>query len=138
MSQPAITLTDGSITLDLDPDLQWTDEFEWYAVEQQAERSLTGALIIDAGVRQGGRPITLAPPDDNAAWMTRAVVTQLQAWEADTDVTLTLNLRGTDYSVDFRRWDGAPIDARPTIFVANPLAGGLGDFYLVTLRLVTK
>lgn len=82
MSQPVITLTVGGTALDLDPDLYWRDEFDWYAIEQSAERGLTGALIVDEGVRLDGRPITLTPPDDNAAWMPRAVLTQLQAWEA--------------------------------------------------------
>lgn len=133
----AITLSDGVTTLTLDPDLQWTDEFDWYAIEQTAERGLTGALIIDVGERQGGRPITLAPPDSNAAWMPRATVTQLQAWEAEPELELALDLRGVEYSVAFRRWDGAPIEAEPVVFVANPSAGGFGDSYLVTLRLVT-
>lgn len=137
MTQPAITLTVGAVTLTLDPDLHWIDEFDWHAIEQSAERGLTGALIIDAGERHGGRPITLAPPDDAAAWMPRAVLTQLQAWEADADREMTLSLRGTAYTVGFRRWDDAPIEARPVLFVADPLPGGFGDFYLTTLRLVT-
>ena len=137
MSQPAITLTVGGTVLDLDPDLYWTDEFDWYAIEQSAERGLTGALIIDEGVRLNGRPITLTPPDDNAAWMPRATLTQLQAWEADAGLTLTLSLRSTNYLVQFRRFDGAPIEARPVIFVADPQPGGLGDFYLTTIRLIT-
>ena len=137
MTQPTITLTVGAITLDLDPDLQWTDEFDWYAIEQTAERGLTGALIIDACKRQGGRPITLAPPDDSAGWLPRATLAQLQTCESDPDVDLTLSLRGTEYIVHFRRFDAAPIEARPVIFVADPLPGELGDYYLVTLRLVT-
>lgn len=137
MTQPVITLTAGGVTLQLDPDLRWTDEFDWFAIEQTAERGLTGALIIDAGARQGGRPITLAPPDDNAAWMPRAVLSQLQAWEADADLELSLSLRGATYTVGFRRWDGAPIEARPVLFVSDPLPGDFGDHYLATLRLVT-
>jgi len=136
MSQPAITLSDGTTTLTLDPDLYWSDEFEWHAVEQAVERSLTGALLIDLGERQGGRQITLQPSDDAAAWMPRATLAQLQAWEADADLTLTLSLRGTPFSVVFRRHDGAPIEAHPVEFVANPLPGGFGDWYLTTLRLM--
>ena len=137
MSQPVITLTVGGTALDLDPDLYWRDEFDWYAIEQSAERGLTGALIVDEGVRLDGRPITLAPPDDNAAWMPRATLTQLQAWEAQSGLVLTLSLRDVLYPVKFRRFDGAPIEARPVIFVADPAPGGLGDFFLTTLRLIT-
>lgn len=136
MSQPNITLGDGTTTLALDPDLHWSDEFEWFANEQVVERGLTGALIIDLGTRQKGRPITLAPPADDAAWMPRATLIQLQAWEAIASQVLTLDLRGTAYSVAFRRHDGAPIEARPVAFVADPLPGEFGDWYLVTLRLL--
>lgn len=136
MTQPAITLTGNSTTLTLDQDLHWSDEFEWAAVEQSITRSLTGALIIHAAAKIKGRPITLEPPADNAAWMPRATLTQLMAWEADPALTMTLNLRGTPYTVAFRRIDGAPIEARPVEFVADPLPGQFGDWYLVTLRLI--
>jgi hypothetical protein len=137
VTQPAITLTVGGTALDLDPDLYWQDEFDWYAIEQSAERGLTGALIIDEGTRLDGRPITLTPPDDNAAWKPRATLTQLQAWEEQSGLIMTLSLRDVLYSVQFRRFDGAPIEARPVIFVADPAAGGFGDAFLTTLRLIT-
>lgn len=136
MPQPAITLTAGAVTLTLDPDLYWSDEFAWAAVEQSIARSLTGALLIDVATRIGGRPITLQPSADNAAWMPSATVRQLQAWEADPALVLTLDLRGTTYDVVFRRDNGAPIEARPVEFQADPLPGDPGDWYLVTLRLL--
>ena len=136
MSQPPITLTAAGTTLTLDPDLQWKDEFAWFAVEQTAARSLTGALLIDQGARVKGRPITLAPDANDAAWMPRATLAQLQAWEATPGRVMTLDLRGVLYNVQFRRWDGPPVDAQPVVFVADPAAGGFGDFYLVTLRFV--
>lgn len=129
-----VSLSVGAVTLDLDPDLQWTDEFSWSAIEETEERGLTGALIIDIGVKTSGRPITLAPPDDSSAWMPRATISQLQLWEKVPALTMTLQLRGTSYQVRFRRTDGAPIEADPHEFVANPLPGGLGDWYLTTLR----
>jgi len=135
MPQPTITLTSGANTMTLDPDLHWSDEFEWFATEQRVARSLTGALIIDQGARLAGRSITLSPPDDASAWMVRSTLDQLQAWEADPAITaMTLNIRGTDYNVVFRRHDGMPIEARPVIFVADPEPGGFGDWYLTTLR----
>lgn len=135
MAQPAITLTVGAVTLTLDADLHWSDEFTWFETEQHVERGLTGALIIDQGARLEGRPITLEPPEDAAAWMVRATLAQIQAWEADPAVTtMTLSLRGVSYDVLFRRHDGPPIEARPVIFVADPLPGGFGDWYLATLR----
>lgn len=132
-----ITLTVGQTVLDLDPDLQWTDEFDWHKVDQSVARSLAGAAIIEHMLRDNsGRPITLSPPDDQSAWMPRSTITQLAAWEADPSIVATLNLRGVSYQVIFRRHDGTPIDARPVTFVANPIAGGFGDWYFVTIRMM--
>ena len=137
MPQPAITLTAGAVTLELDPDLYWADEHSFAQIEQAVERSLTGKVIIYQGVKTAGRPITLQPSDNAAAWMPRATLTQLRAWEADPGLTLQLNLRGTTFPVIFRRFDGAPIEADPVEFVADPLPGEIGDWYLATLRFLT-
>lgn len=134
MPQPSITLAAGATTLTLSPDLWWSDEFSWSPVEQAVSRSLTGALLIDVATLDGGRPITLQPPAPNAAWMNLATLSQLQAWEADAALTLTLTLRGVARDVVFRREGGQPIAATPIEFMADPQAGDAGDFYLVTLR----
>ena len=42
MTQPAITLAVGAVQLTLDPDLYWSDEFSWAAVEQSTARSIAG------------------------------------------------------------------------------------------------
>lgn len=57
-------------SLDLPKDLQWVDELTWNKVEQNSEFSLTGALLIQEGVKQKGRFITLVGLD-NMAWITR-------------------------------------------------------------------
>lgn len=137
MPQPPITLSDGITILTLDPDLRWTDEFAWGRIEQATERSIGGALIVDVAVNIAGRPITLKNPADNAAWMRRAVLSQLQAWEALPSQRFTLNLRGTPYIVIFDRSNGAAIEAEPVEFVADPEPGGFGDWYLCTLRFLT-
>lgn len=131
-----ITLSAGSTTLPLDPDLYWSDEFQWAATAQSIQRSLTGALIVHTAAKIKGRPISLVPPDDQSAWMTRATLEKLQEWEADPALTLELVLRGKTYNVVFRRHDGEPIEARPVEFVSNPLPGELGDWFLVTIRLM--
>lgn len=130
----SITLTDGVTTLALDDDLSWEDEYQWAQVEQSVDRSVNGALVIDVGVKSKGRPITLTSSDDESAWMSSAVLTQLMAWEADPDLVLTLDLRGRVFSVVFRRHDDLPIDARPVVFVADPLPGGFGDWWIATVR----
>lgn len=137
MTQPAITLTDGTDTITLDPDLQWIDEFEWSEVEQSFERTIGGSAVIDEAIKTAGRSITLAAPADDAAWMLRSVLAQLRAWESQPGLRLTLDLRGTAFQVIFRRFDGAPIDAKPVDFVADPIPGGFGDWYLPTFRFLT-
>lgn len=136
MTQPVITLSANGTVLTLDPDLHWTDEFAWHVIEQSVQHSITGALLIDEGVRLSGRPITLAPPDDSAAWLPRATLSQLQTWEAVPALTLQLSLQGVIRQVMFRRFDSTPLEARPVIFVADPVAGEIGDWFLTTLRFI--
>jgi hypothetical protein len=137
MAQPTITLTAGTVVIDLDPDLRWSDEFDWYEVEQTVERSLGGSLVVDQAVKAGGRPITLAPPGQDAAWMPRATLSAIQALERQPHLIMQLDLRGAVFDVIFRRHDAAPISAEPVVFVADPEASGFGDWYLSTIRFLT-
>lgn len=100
----SITITDGTTTIELHDDLQWIDEFDWSEVEQSKEYSLTGALIIQQGVKAKGRPITLQ--SNGAAWVTRSVVEALQAFYNAPDKTFTLTIHSTDYSFQFERPGG--------------------------------
>lgn len=129
----SLTLTAGGVTVDLDPDLYWSDEFAWQAVQQSAGYSITGALIVQQGTKAAGRPITLQPEDENSAWMPRSAVEQLQAWANTPLLTLTLaGLRGTSRSVMFRQQDGA-VEARPVQHLSDVDSA---DQYRVTLRLM--
>ncbi len=47
-------------TLTLPTDLIWIDEFDWTPVQQTQTYSITGALIIESGVKKAGREITLS------------------------------------------------------------------------------
>lgn len=130
-----ITLSDTSITLALPDDLRWADEATWSRVQQAVERSITGALLVQIGERinDTGRPITLAPPDPEAAWMSRATLNQLLAWRDVPGKQLTLILRGTTHQVLFRHQDEPVIDAEPVKFVSDEDGT---DLYLVTIRLM--
>jgi hypothetical protein len=125
-----ITLTYGLTTLELAPDLMWSDEFSWHPVDQAQERSITGALIVQVASRTGGRPITLEAEDERSAWTPRSAVLTLREWAAMPGVTLQLSIRGESRAVVFRHQDGA-MDAKPLVPFADPVAA---DFYLVTLR----
>ena len=125
-----------SITLDnitLPTDLHWSDEFDWTPVEQSTEYTLAGALAIETGVMQAGRPITLVGGEDRA-WATRATVLLLQAAAALPGETMTLTLNDARiFTVAFRHGDGQPVEARPIVPYNTPAAG---DYYAITLRLM--
>jgi hypothetical protein len=129
----SITLTDGTATVQLHPDLYWADEATWHPVEQRVERTITGALIVSVATRTAGRPITLQPEDDSSAWMARSAVDQLRNWAAVPGQELTLTLRGTARTVMFRHHDGNAIDALPVVHFNDVNSA---DFYRCTVRLM--
>lgn len=127
-----ITLSDGTTTITLHPDLFWSDE-NWAPVEQTSQRTVTGALVVSASLRVAGRPVTLEPEDDSSAWMLLATITQLRNWAAAPGQSLTLTLRGTTRSVIFRHHDGAGVEAKP---VKHQSDVDNADFYTCVLRLM--
>lgn len=131
----SITLSDGTTTVNLHPDLFWSDEHDWHPVEQSVERTITGALIVQTATREGGtgRPITLGPIDESSAWTTLATLTQLRNWAAVPGQELTLTLRGVTHDVLFRHQDGAAIEATPVVHFNTV---DTSDFYRVTIRLM--
>lgn len=128
-----ISLSDGTTTVQLHPDLYWNDESSWHPVEQTVERSITGALIVQAATRVAGRPITLQPEDDNTAWMPRSTLDALRNWAAVPAKQMTLTLRGTDRTVMFRHHDGEAVVAVPVVHYSD--VDGT-DHYRITIRLM--
>jgi hypothetical protein len=109
-----MSVTLGGITLP--DDLVWVDEFDFEPVAQASARTLGGVLISEETELLAGRDITLGAAGQ---WVERSVVIALRALAADAGETHTLSLRGTDYTVQFRR---PAIEARPVIEQADPLA----------------
>lgn len=130
----SLTLADSGTTLTLNPDLYWSDEHNWSPVQQGVNPSITGVPIVQAAAMVTGRPITLEPIDDEAAWATLAAVTTLRNWAAVPGKTMTLTLRGVARTVIFRHQDGG-FEARPVIQYrdGHELPA---DFYLCTIRLM--
>lgn len=131
MAGMAITLTHAGTTIDLGDRLIWSDEFDWHPVEQATAYSTTGALLVDVGTRQAGRPITLDGVQSKA-WVTRTTCDTLKAWAALPGAELVLVLRGSARTVLF--------DHEQTAFSARPvwlLADGQqtpDEVFLPTLR----
>jgi hypothetical protein len=112
-------------TFELSPHLVWTDEFDYTSVDQEVSYASEGALIIQEGVKQAGRPITLE------GQISRADLLALRAMsETRTQHTLTFN--GEAFEVRWRYKD-KPYSATPLVDYANP---GDDDFYSVTLRFI--
>lgn len=125
------SLAYGGTTIALSADLYWTDENDWHPVEQTALRTVTGALVISSAQRTGGRPITLAPIEENSAWMTREQLDALRGFAAVAGREMVLTYRGVEYDVIFRHQDNGGIEAKPILHYSDT---DETDWYLVTLR----
>lgn len=132
----ALTLDD--IDLADNPDLggeqlEWVDEWDWDPVEQTQERSLSGALIVQEGVKLYGRPITLS--SNGGAWFTLEKVRTLEAKAATRVAVMLLTLpTGAQHYVTWNRAAGPSVQARPLERVVNPAPDWLHE---LTLRLIT-
>ncbi|MEJ6655603.1 MAG: hypothetical protein QNL70_06330 [Pseudomonas sp.] len=124
------------ITLDdvqLDDQLQWVNEFEHNPVEQTREHSITGALLVQEGVKLYGREIELRA--NGAAWTSLAVVRQLEALRNELGRVMLLTLAdGRQHHVIWNRSNGASLTAEPLFREAYPTDDSL---YLISLRLLT-
>ncbi len=126
-----ITLTYGATTITLSDDFYWSDEFSWQPVEQTVSRSITGALIVEAASRIGGRPITLEPIDDQSAWMTLTKLSLIRGWAAIAGRVMVLFIRGVAHNVMFAHQETNAVSAKPVVFYN---AQDNEDNYLVSLK----
>ena len=127
----ATTLTYSATTLALPDDLLWTDEFGWSAVEQRSQYSITGALLLEAAVKQAGRTITLEG-GVSWGWIPRTTLATLQTWAALPAQQFSLVVRGeAARTVVFDQEQ--PLDAQPVIDYSDPDSG---DDYVATIRFI--
>ena len=122
------------ITLDalaLPEDLIWVDEFMDSSVVHHFSFSLTGALIVQSGVKQAGRAITLTG-DEQSAWITKAVLDDLYALqESNVQMLLTLN-DGRTFDVIFN-YQQKGLKAKPIVDFNSPIDA---DEYQVIIPLI--
>lgn len=124
-----VSLTNGSTTVNLPADLIWPDEFTWQQVEQSAEYTTTGALVLDAFEKQAGRPITLQG-SESFAWCQRGDLLTLRNWASQAGATFTLTLRGLARTVVFNH-DAGALEAAAILDFSDPLDS---DPYAITIR----
>jgi len=125
-------ITLNSLTLPYD--LMWQDEFLWTGVVSNKRFSIGGVIQIETSSFQAnsGRPITLTSEE---AWITREDLLTLLEMASDPDLSMLLTLQdGRTFTVKFRHWEDAPIEAVPVKAVADPQST---DYYRLSLKLIS-
>jgi len=124
---------DTGETIALPDDMQWQDELEWSAVAQAApQRTLSGGLVIQQGVKQNGRPVTLA---GDWAWHKKADLLRLREWGDVPELVMTLaHPDGRSFDVIFRLHEKQFAKAEAVAFCAPETDE---TPYLATINLMT-
>lgn len=127
----AHTLTFSGTTIVLPQHLLWTNEFSWLPVSMAAPRySVTGALLLESGLRQAGRPIELG---GESGWVLRSTLLSLRDWAAVPGRQFALVVRDEPArTVRFDHAAGA-IVADPVVEFSDPAPS---DFYRLVLRFI--
>ena len=126
---------DGTVLV-LPNDLLWQDEFEWSPVSAVHEYALNGTLLIEESVKQAGRPISLSPPDNMQAWVSRATLQKLKDWAAQPKMRFTLQF---EYATDKREFmvmfnhQQSPMGGSPVLGFPSHNAK---DWFLTELKFV--
>lgn len=105
-------------SVDLPKDLLWSEELTWNTVDQNVEYSLSGALLIQEGVKLKGRMITLVGKDD-MAWITREIGLTLLNMSNSPGLVMTLkfldpNTQTTlhNFNTMFRHYEKPAVDLK--------------------------
>ena len=69
-----------SETIQLEDGFFWSDE-NWAEIQQNQEYAISGALIVQEGRKQAGRPITLQPANKTKGWIKLRDLNQLRLWQ---------------------------------------------------------
>ena len=118
----------------LPDDLLWINEFDWNPVEQNLERSLTGALLVQESQLSYGRSIVLSG-NGEAGWVSLLTIKNLFAISTVANKTMTLALSDSrQFAVIFDRSNGAPVKAQQVLPFAYPENS---EQYYLSLRLLT-
>ena len=121
-----------SETIQLEDGFFWSDE-NWSVIEQNQEFAISGALIIQEGRKQAGRPITLQPANKKKGWIKLRDLNTLRLWQ-NLQEQFTLQFEWPhdqrEFNVIWNHKDGA-LESTP---IKNTPAVSLNDFFNVTLR----
>lgn len=124
---------DDNSIIELPQDLYWSDEFDWADLAQSSPvYTLAGAVVLQQGTKQAGRPITLTGV---WVWLKRSDYATLQTWSAVPELEMELtHYDGRVFNVCFRNHDQA-IACEPVVYRTpeNPSDQYTGSINLMTI-----
>lgn len=127
-----LTRKSTSETIQLEDGFFWTDE-NWSSIEQSQNYAVDGTLIVQEGVKQSGRSISLQPANRKKGWIKLSDLNKLRAWQ-NLQEQFTLKFEWPhdqrQFNVIFNHKDGA-LESTP---VKNGPATSLNDYFNVTMR----
>lgn len=127
------SLTRNDVTVPLPSDLYWVDEFAWQPVVQTAERTITGALVLQQAARTAGRPITLRSFSESSGWVKREAMNTLREWASVPQCEMILSYNEIEYHVTWRHHEGSALEANPVVWFSDMQND---DYYTATLNLM--
>lgn len=133
MSVWKLVRQDTGAAVELPQDMRWTDEFEWSAVAQTTPvYSLSGAVLVQQGLKLAGRPISL---EGEWVWHGLSTLRTLRDWSDIPGLQLTLtHYDGRSFNVIFRLHDKVFGQVEP-VHYATPEEDG--DRYTFGILLMT-
>ena len=121
-----------SEAIQLEDGFFWSDE-NWAEIQQNQEHSISGALIVQEGRKQAGRPITLQPANKTKGWIKLRDLNQLRQWQ-NLQEQFTLQFQWPhdqrQFNVIFNHKDGA---LESSTIKGTP-ATSLDTYFNVTMR----
>ena len=121
-----------SETIQLEDGFFWSDE-NWSVIQQNQEYAISGALIVQEGRKQAGRPITLQPANKTKGWIKLRDLNRLRLWQ-NLQEQFTLQFQWPhdqrSFNVIFNHKDGA---LESSTIKGTP-ATSLDTYFNVTMR----
>lgn len=121
---------DNHVQVTFPEDMHWIDEYGWAAVQSDNGYALSGALLVQQGVKLAGRPITLA---GDWVWHDKSTLDTLRNWSDVPELQMTLtHYDGRTFNVMMRHDEA--VGAEPVLYQTPESAN---DPYLLTIHLMT-